>query len=281
MTAQVSALMTTYAGDNPAHLAQALESVFHQTRAPDELVLVLDGPVGVEAERVITGYRNDRRIPNVRVVRLPENRGLAHALNAGLQHCDGTWIMRMDGDDIALPERLAVQFAYAGEHQDVDVISSWSEEFIDGVGGTKLKSSPITHEAVVLALKWRNILVHPTVLVRAATLRRFGGYRSEFGKLEDYDLFIRLAAGGARFRVIPKALLKVRVGAAVMRRRGGIRYCLDEVRFRIFCWRSGMLNTRQFVATTMAYLAFRLAGATFRGRVYNLARVNAAASQDA
>lgn len=280
MDSMVSVLMATYAGDKAIHLAQALESVFNQTRAPDELVLVLDGPIGTVSEQVVADYRNDPRIPRVKIRRLPVNCGLAHALNAGLDACDGQWIMRMDSDDIALPDRLRLQLDYAGEHRDADLISSWCEEFSDGTSVTRIKSSPVTHDSVVRALKWRNVLVHPTILVRAATLRRFGGYRTEFDKLEDYDLFVRLALAGARFRVIPKALLKVRVGQGMMIRRGGFRYCWNEVRFRAFCWRNGLLTAPQFAATTLAYLTFRLTGATLRARLYGFTRI-ANTAQDA
>lgn len=66
---QVSALMATYAGDNPAYFDEALESVFTRTRVPDELVLVVDGPISDESERVISRYRPDRRITKVTVLR--------------------------------------------------------------------------------------------------------------------------------------------------------------------------------------------------------------------
>jgi glycosyltransferase involved in cell wall biosynthesis len=273
MDFQVSVLMATHAGDMAIHLGQALESVFNQTRAPDELVLVLDGPIGTAAEQLVASYRNDPRIPRVKIRRLPVNCGLANALNAGLGDCHGQWIMRMDSDDIALPDRLRLQLDYASEHPEADLISSWCEEFSDDTPATRIKSSPVTHDAIVQALKWRNVLVHPTILVRAGTLWRFGGYRTVFDKLEDYDLFVRLALGGVRFRVIPKALLKVRVGRGMMVRRGGFRYCWNEVRFRAFCWTSGLLTAPQFAATTLAYLTFRLIGATLRGRLYGLARV--------
>jgi glycosyltransferase involved in cell wall biosynthesis len=270
----VSVLMATYDNDQPAHFAQALETVFNQTRAPEELVLVVDGPIRSESEQVINEYRDDPRIAQVKVHRLAQNYGLAHALNAGLILCEGEWIARMDSDDLALTDRIQVQLDYAEEHPDADVIGSWCEEFSDERPGTRIKSSPITHGSIVSALKWRNVLVHPTIMVRTAILRRFNGYRTNFEKLEDYDLFVRLVLGGARFCVIPKALVKVRVGSGMMVRRGGLKYCWNEIRFRTFCWRSGLLNIRQFIASTLAYLLFRLSGAALRGYLYGLMRVS-------
>lgn len=181
--------------------------------------------------------------------------------------------MRMDSDDISLPDRLEIQLNQIQQHPDVDIFTSWCEEFTAGSVRTRTKSSPITHDAVVQALKWRNILVHPTVLIRSETLRRYR-YRSKFDKLEDYDLYVRLAVGGARFRVIPKVLVRVRVGQPQVKRRGGIGYCMNDVRFRTFRWRSGLLTSKQFMVTTVAYVAFRFAGATTRGHLYSLVRVS-------
>jgi len=205
-------------------------------------------------------------------VRLPANVGLAAAMNAGLARCDGDWIMRHDSDDLCTPDRLAVQWDYLRAHPDVDIVSSWSEEFYHDGAAPQLKASPTGHRAVVQALRWRNVLVHPTVLVRAETLRRVGGYRADYGRLEDYDLFVRLAQAGARFHVIPKVLVRVRSSTDQKKRRGGIAYCGSELRFRVACYRSGFLGLWQFLCITPLYLAFRLASGDMKRVLYRLAR---------
>ncbi len=269
----VSVLMSTYARETSARLAVALESVFVQTLPPHQLVLVVDGPVGRDQEAVIEQYRHDQRILVVDVVRLPNNQGLATALNAGLEVCQGEWIMRMDSDDICSPDRLAIQLSCVDRFPDVDIFSSWCEEFSDDDDRRKIKASAIEHDAVVNTLRWRNALVHPSNLIRATTLRQLGGYRGKYGRLEDYDLYVRMALAGARFRVIPTELLQMRVDRAFVVRRGGWRYMMGEIRFRIFCWRSGFLTTWQFLLITSAYMLFRVGGAGMRGFLYRFVRV--------
>jgi glycosyltransferase involved in cell wall biosynthesis len=180
----VSILMATYHGDQPENLRSALNSMFDQTRVADQLVLVIDGPVSHAHNTVISGFERDGRVP-MTVVRLPENRGLAFALNAGADACSGDWLLRMDSDDIAAADRVETQLAYARARPDIDVITTWCEEFFDDNDTTRLKSSPITHESVVQALKWRNILCHPSMMIRATTLRSVDGYRTDFRYLED------------------------------------------------------------------------------------------------
>ena len=122
------------------------------------------------------------------------------------------------------------------------------------------------------ALKWRNVIQHSTVFLKADTLRAVGGYQAEYGLLEDYDLFVRLAVHGARFHIIPKVLVRIRSSIDQRKRRGGLRYCANEVRFRTACFRAGFLTAGEFVLVTGMYTVFRLVSGSFRNRLYALAR---------
>ncbi len=268
----VSTLMSTYAAEKASNLAESLESVFAQTRPPEQVVIVIDGPIPPAQETVIRSYCNDQRVGEITVLYLPEQSGLAAAMNAGLKACKGDYIMRMDSDDICTPDRLEIQMRYALDNPDVDIVSSWSEEFFEDGAAPQIKVSPVAHEHVTAALRWRNVLVHPTILAKSKALREVDGYRSKFGQLEDYDLFVRLALEGFRFHVIPKTLVRVRSSVAQKERRGGWRYSLKEVAFRWECKRLGFLRLHQFAATTSLYLLFRLASGAMRKRLYALAR---------
>ncbi len=263
----VSGLMAVYHRDDPRHLKLAVESLLKQTRPLDQLVIVIDGPIGADLDAVLP-----IDLPYVQVLRLARNQGLAYALNVGLDACTGEWIMRMDSDDISLPDRLEIQLIRSQEEPHADIITTWCEEFFESTDQTRIKSSPVTHDALMQALRWRNILVHPTVLIRAQILRDVGGYRTDYALLEDYDLFVRLALAKAKFAVIPKVLLRFRTSSALVSRRGGLKYCFNEMRFRRQCWSQGFLTTRQYVVSSFAYLIFRLAGTGLRGLLYIMVR---------
>lgn len=271
----VSVLMSTYAGETAANLAESLESIYAQIVAPDQMVLVVDGKVDHAQEEVLARYACDRRIAEWTLVRLPTNGGLARAMNAGLARCTGTYIMRADSDDICDPHRLEVQLAYFRAHPETDVVSSWCTEFYDDGRPETIKSSSVQHDAILRALRWRGIIVHPTVLIRKDKLAAVGGYRADFGHLEDVDLFVRLAMSGARFHIIPRSLLRFRTSIAQRRRRGGLKYCLNEIRFRLNCYKVGFLTTIEFVQVTLMYIVFRLIGASLRDRLYVLVRTSA------
>lgn len=268
----VSVLMSTYARETAANLEASLDSLWSQTLLPDQVVLVIDGPVGSEQEAVIARHAVGRHAARLDVVRLPENVGLARALNAGLECCTGRFIARMDSDDLCLPDRIELQCRCAIQAPDSDLICSWTDEFFDRGGPVRLKVAPVTHEALVAALKWRNVIQHSTVFLRTQTLRAVGGYRAKYGLLEDYDLFVRLAVHGARFRTIPKVLVHIRSSIEQRRRRGGVRYALNEILFRFECLQSGFLDMGEFLAITTLYTVFRLISGGLRARLYVLAR---------
>ncbi len=245
-----SMLMSTYATETAANLAASLATIRSQTVLPDQLVLVVDGPVGEDQEAAISRLADDSGGMQLTLLRLPENVGLAEAMNAGLAMCTGMYTMRMDSDDLCEPDRVEKQLDYAAAHPVIDVVSSWSAEFFEDGSPGAIKASPVSHDSIMAALRWRNVLVHPTICVRTARLRQLGGYRSRFGLLEDYDLFVRLAQAGARFHVIPKVLLRVRSSHEQRMRRGGVAYALHECRFRMEHYRTGFIGLREFIFVT-------------------------------
>ncbi len=270
----VSILMSTYARETAANLEASFSSLRAQTVQPQQIVFVVDGPVDDAQEAVIARFSAIWEFSRTAftLVRLPRNVGLAAAMNAGLARCEGDFVMRMDSDDLCTFERVELQLDYLRAHPDIDCVSSWAEEFFDDGTPPSLKASPVSHDAVMQAMRWRNVLVHPTICMRTDVLRAVGGYRSRFGMLEDYDLFVRLAQAGARFHVIPKVLLRVRSGLDQRRRRGGLHYAVHELDFRRELYRSGFINWRELVLVGGLYLGFRLVSGRMRGRLYAVAR---------
>ena len=109
MPERLSVLLPVWAGDRPDFLTTAFEStVDDQTRPPDQVVIVRDGPVGDQLAGRITELAAASSVP-VDVLALDQNVGLGPALDAGLAACRHPIVARMDADDISLPHRFAVQ----------------------------------------------------------------------------------------------------------------------------------------------------------------------------
>src|SRR5262249_23140490 len=91
----VTILIPTY--NRPALLPEALESIARQTYAPVEAIVINDGgePVGAIVERF-----------GATLVEMPQNRGHAAALNAGLARARGSYIAFLDDDDLVFPDHV-------------------------------------------------------------------------------------------------------------------------------------------------------------------------------
>lgn len=183
------------------------------------------------------------RAPGACVVRQPAL-GVAAALRRACAEARGRYLARMDADDLALPERLAVQ---------VGVLEA---EGLDAVGGRVEAEGRRRYEAWVNSLVTveaarRDVFVecplpHPTLLVRREALEAAGGYR-EVAWPEDYDLVLRLWARGARFRNVEQVVLRWRDSPERLSRRDA-RYAVEAfVRCKAHHLRAALLGGRDVV----------------------------------
>ena len=215
-------LMSVYAKDNPLWVAQALDSVLHNTVPPAEIVLVQDGPVPAEIDQVLTDYTV--KYPQIKRVVLPENQGLGLALQQGLQKCTYEWVARMDADDISLSERFETQLKRLVQEPDLAVLGGAIEE-IDAqtLHPLAVRRVPQTDAQCKQFLKTRCPFNHMTVMFKKSLILQAGNYQP-FHLMEDYYLWARCAAKGYFFANLPDIVLRARVNAAMYGRRGGWKY---------------------------------------------------------
>ena len=167
-----SVLMSVYKNDSPNFLKLALESIYEkQTRKPDEIVVVFDGPITDELHSVL----NDFRVGKEDVVfYYPQevNRGLGEALRIGSEKCTGDYILRMDSDDISDPERFAKQIAYVEAHPEIDALGADIAEFQNSEHeeNKRVRVCPADHNDIVQMGKKRNPMNHVTACIKRTAL---------------------------------------------------------------------------------------------------------------
>lgn len=190
------------------YLPAALDSLYRQTCTDWELVVVDDGSTDETPAILAAAKAQDRRM---RVLTIP-GQGLVSALNEGLAACRAPLVARMDGDDIAHPRRLEFQTAYLNAHPDVGLLASSFRHFprsglrIGMLTYETWQNNLGCHDHIIRDLYVESPFVHPTVMLRRDELLSVGGYR-DMGWAEDYDLWLRLIAGGTRCARLPQALL--------------------------------------------------------------------------
>lgn len=250
----VTVVMPVYERTDPSHFRVAVRSVLEQSRSPDEVLIVADGPLRPSHVEVI----NEAHASNPCVRRLNLARvGLAAALQAGITEARSNWIARMDADDIAMPNWLASQTAALRE-ADVQLIGAAMDEFDavpEQVIGTR--RMPLSHDDIARRMRTRNPFNHPTVVFARESALRVGGYKELFGA-EDYDLFARMLADGQSMCNQHESLVLYRGGGQMLRRRGSRRAIRAELSLQRNLVRYGLIGRWQAVWNATSRSIFRL-----------------------
>ena len=189
------------------YLQAALDTLFRQTLADWELVVVDDGSTDKTPSILAAAALRD---PRIRAMRC-EGGGLVAALNEGLAACRAPLIARMDGDDIAHPRRLELQANLLEADPGVGLAACAFRHFPrpalkQGMLAYEAWQNGLqNHETIMRDLFVESPFVHPSVMMRRDILVGLGGYR-DCGWPEDYDLWLRMAAAGVRFARLEQTL---------------------------------------------------------------------------
>lgn len=221
-----SVAMSVYKNDNAEFFDRALKSITEeQTVKPNEIVLVVDGPVGDEINQVIEKYSSAYGIFNV--VRLEQNGGLGNALKLAVENSSNELIARMDSDDVSLPTRFEKQLQLM-EQTGADIVGGFMTEFIDSEDNiVGMRQVPLENEDIKRDMKKRCAMNHVTVMYKKSAVLACGGYL-DWHYNEDYYLWIRMLLNGATFGNSQDVFVNVRVGKEMYQRRGGWKYFKSE-----------------------------------------------------
>lgn len=266
MSERLSLLLPVWAGDRPDFLADAFRSaVDAQTRRPDQVVIVRDGPVPAALAERIAELAASSPVP-VDVVELERNVGLGPALDAGLAACRHDVVARMDADDICMPHRFAVQLPII--ESGVDIVGSGLVEFADDPDDiVTTRSVPTEPEEIRRRARFATPFNHPTVVYRRPLVTGVGGY-TDFAKMEDYLLWAKLILADARVANVAEPLVKYRVGAGAYARRGGLALLRAEIAVQRRFRELGFTTRAQFARNLVVRGGYRLVPEGLRRSVY-------------
>lgn len=201
----ISIIMPVY--NASLFLREAIDSILEQTYTDFELIIINDG--STDNSEDIIGYYTDNRIV---YLRNKTNLKLIESLNKGLRHAKGKYIARMDSDDMALPNRLALQVEYMEKHCDV-VLCGSQIEYIDE-NGVLLQNSPvypIEGADLISYSLFKSPIAHPAAMMRRNVLVVHNiYYDADYPHAEDVRLWFELMKYG-RVVNLSQKLLKYRI----------------------------------------------------------------------
>jgi glycosyltransferase involved in cell wall biosynthesis len=173
-------------------LEPAVRSILAQTLTDLELIAVDDGSTDGSGDVLDSIAREDARV----IVVHAANRGVSSARNLGVTHARADLVAAMDGDDLALPDRLARQVAFLQEHPSVAAVGC-GLRIIDARGEPQ-RSVPAQRWSEVRPDRFtgRFDVGGPTIVIRRGAFDAVGGYRTAMDGSEDHDLIVRLIDDG-------------------------------------------------------------------------------------
>ena len=177
-----SIVMSTHNGE--LFLADAIESILNQTYKNFEFIIINDASTD-KSLKIIKSYNDDRII----IIDNEKNIFLAASLNKGIKASKGKYIIRMDADDISMPNRISKQVQYMESNPDIGISGTCSE--IIGFNPGFIKYSQENH-IIKYNLLYECHLLHPTIIMRNDVIKKHQLYYNEsYRKNQDYELFVR------------------------------------------------------------------------------------------
>ena len=197
---RITVLMPVYNGE--MYLHAAIDSILKQTFQNFEFLIVDDGSKDRSIDLILS--YNDSRIS---LLQNEQNRGTANALNQGIASARGDYIIRMDCDDISLPDRIEHLVKFMDLHHDVGIAGSAMRLIKNG----KLKNTRFqqkSDEELKITLLFNTCFFHPTVIMRSSIVKDHP-YPDNFIYAQDYNFWTQIAIH-TKFANIDKILLYFR-----------------------------------------------------------------------
>ena len=261
-----SILMSVYKKEKPEYLNIAIKSMLEQSVKTNDFVLVCDGPLTDSLDEVISNF--ERTNPGLfNVVRLPENVGLALALNEGIKHCKNDVVARMDSDDFSKPDRIEKQLS-AMEETGADIVGTNIFEFNGEI--TRLtgeRNLPEADEDIREFAKSRSPFNHPSVIYKKTKVELVGGY-GKYDYFEDYYLWITLLQNGCKGYNVQESLVLMRAGDDLYLRRGGKEYAKCVMAFEKYLLSVGYISRFTYLKQMGARVLIAVAPNKFREKIY-------------
>jgi glycosyltransferase involved in cell wall biosynthesis len=232
----VSVILPTYNGHKT--LGDALDSLLAQSYENIEIIVIDDASLG----GISTIVNKRSHAGKIKYVRNEKNLGLAGSINAGVVSARGQYVARMDDDDYSLPDRIERQVAFLESYKDIDVLGTGLALYDQNLKFIRNHVFPAEHESIIKFLCRGNPLAHPAVMIRRCFLQRSGGYDATLRRMEDLELWGRMA-NQSKYANLPDILLRHRIrqsktlsalkpGIAIRLRNGRLLGCF----WQSLCW---------------------------------------------
>ena len=199
----ISIVMPVYNAE--MFVRDAIDSTLQQSFADFEFIIVDDGSTD-NTLSIIRSYKDER-------IKLMENsHDFVGSLNLGINTAQGTYIARMDADDVMHIDRLKIQYTVMEENPNITVCGTGMRCFGKHTQPTTPQALSGLIENPLLKLMTGCFMAHPTVMIRTDFLRQHGlEYDKNYEYAEDFKFWVEIAKKGGVFYVESQPLMFYRL----------------------------------------------------------------------
>lgn len=204
-TYHVTVLMSVYNGEQ--FLRAAIDSILAQTYQDFEFVIYDDCSTD-DTQMIIQSY-NDLRIVYRRNA---ANKGLTVNLADGVARSKSKYIVRMDADDIASPDRIEKQVEWMEQHPEISIMGTPVTYFREVPGDGGLAAPQPQDDATIKATLFISFtLMHPSIIIRRKDLVSHNiNYNPKFRYSQDHALYFDCILASLQFANMSEPLLYMR-----------------------------------------------------------------------
>lgn len=198
----VSVIIPVYNGEK--YIEECLRSVYQQSYHRIEIILIDDGSTDNSLNLI-------NQFPGEKKVISQQNTDVSQARNVGIQNADGQFIAFLDQDDVWENAKLEKQVHAFRENPDTDLVFTDSFKFNDKGDRRHPRdkheiASRLNDQNLFSTLVRKNILMPSAVMIKKESIEKAGLFDSSFKTCGDYEMWLRMAAMGMKFKYLPEPL---------------------------------------------------------------------------
>ncbi len=199
----ISVIIPVYNGEKT--IKQTIESVLNQTFSNFELIVVNDGSQD-STLKIVSNIQD----PRIKIFSY-SNAGLSATRNRGISLASGEYISFIDADDVWTRDKLQAQLEALQENPYAAVAYSWTDHIDES--GKFFRAGP--HFTFIGDVYARLLLIDfigngSNPLIRAQAFVEVGRFDESLPAVEDWDMWLRLAAR-YHFVVVPSPQVLYRI----------------------------------------------------------------------
>ena len=193
-------------GSLDQYASDAIKSTVADMPIDSELLICATENVILELHALLS----NNNLVDDRIVLIKSKSGdIVSNLNSGLEVARGTYIARMDADDLVIPGRFSKQIDFLEANLDCAVVGTYLQYICQHGNNIGLQDYPMRQKRNFLGLI-SPLLGNPSVMMRHDMLISAGGYNHDYPHVEDLELWLRLSRHHDLHN-LPIALLKYRL----------------------------------------------------------------------